>query len=158
VYSQARPDIRDVARHVLRIGEEVDSALVTGLPEIVDRIAEIDVCGKGRRRYFSFATKYCSWHKPESYPIYDSRVDRCLRRLKGEPLLSEFFNSREDRWRYSEFRRLITAFRELCGLTSFSFKDIDKFLYKYGREGAPVAAARSFFSGVPGVCECIVCR
>jgi hypothetical protein len=28
--------------------------------------------------FYSFATKYCSHHKPEMYPIYDSYVDKML--------------------------------------------------------------------------------
>jgi hypothetical protein len=31
------------------------------------------------RKFYSFATKYCSHHKPLDYPIYDSYVDKVLR-------------------------------------------------------------------------------
>ena len=112
--------------------EDIDSALAGGVPEIVDRIARVTVSGKKNRYYFSFATKYCSWHKPESCPIWDSRVDRYIHFLKGEPRFAEFFDTGEEYWSYPQFRRLITTFRDCYGVGSFSFKQIDKFLYLYG--------------------------
>jgi hypothetical protein len=36
------------------------------LPEVVDEIANISVPRKRDRCHFSFATKYCSWHRPEA--------------------------------------------------------------------------------------------
>jgi hypothetical protein len=132
LYSEKVPNLMDVARHIQENAEDIDSALAVGLPEIVDRIARVEAAGKEDRYYFSFATKYCSWHKPEFYPIWDSRVDRYLHCLKREPYFAEFFDTGENYWRYSEFRRLITVFRDRYDLGSFSFKQIDKFLYSHG--------------------------
>jgi hypothetical protein len=132
LYSEKVPDLMDVARHIHQNAQDIDSALAAGLPEIVDRIARVKAAGKQDRYYFSFATKYCSWHKPEFYPIWDSRVDKYVHCLKTEPCFAEFFNTGEDYWSYPEFRRLITVFRDRYGLHSFSFKQIDKFLYSYG--------------------------
>ena len=58
-----------VAEHILN--KNIDVKLQQGLPEVVDEIAEIEIDGKIRRN-FSFASKYCHWHQPEMYPIYDS--------------------------------------------------------------------------------------
>jgi hypothetical protein len=133
-YTEKIPNLMDVAAHIHRHAEDIDSALESGMPEIVDTIASVTVPGKKDRYYFSFATKYCSWHRPQFYPIYDSRVDRYVYGLKAEPCFREFFGTGEDRWRYAQFRRLITVFRDHYGLGSFSFKEIDKFLYSYGGE------------------------
>jgi hypothetical protein len=132
LYSNTRPDLRDVAQHIHRNAEQIDSALAAGIPEIVDTIARLRVPGKRDYCYFSFASKYCSWHKPEFYPIYDSNVDRYVSRLKEDALFREFFNTGEERWRYAEFRRLIGILRERHGLNSCSFKQLDKFLYLQG--------------------------
>jgi hypothetical protein len=132
LYSENIPDLMDVALHIHQNAKEIDSALVDGLPDIVDKIAKVTPSGKKARYHFSFATKYCSWHKPELYPIWDSRVDRYVHGLKPQPHYAEFFDTGEEHWRYSEFRRLIILFRESYGLTKFTFKQIDKFLYSYG--------------------------
>jgi hypothetical protein len=132
VYARIVPNVLDVAEHIQRNAEEIDSALAIGSPEVVDRIAAVNAPEKKSRWFFSFATKYCSFQRPEFYPIWDSRVDRYICSLKAQPQFAEFFGTGEDRWRYSEFRRLITVFRGTFGLGSFSFKEIDKFLYTYG--------------------------
>lgn len=64
-----------VARHIA--GLDIDAHLNTGSPDAVDLIATVDISGK-QRRNFSFATKYCNWHNPVSYPIYDTQVDASL--------------------------------------------------------------------------------
>ncbi len=136
MYTKTRSNILDVASHIHQMGERVDSALAAGSPEIVDAIADVRVLGKKNRHYFSFAAKYCSWHKPESYPIFDSRVDWYVWQLRHHPSFAEFFYTGEEHWRYSEFRRLITVLRDAYGLSSVSFKAIDKFLWKYGKKEA----------------------
>ena len=81
VYGQRIPDVLDVARQIHRNSQEIDSALVDGSacsPGIVGTIASLKVPGRQNRCYYAFATKYCSWHKPKLYPIWDSRVDRYL--------------------------------------------------------------------------------
>jgi hypothetical protein len=132
LYSSTRPDLRDMAQHIHENAEQIDAALAAGSPEIVDTIASPKVPGKRDYYYFSFASKYCSWHRPESYPIYDSNVDRYISCLKNEALFREFFNTGENHWRYSEFRRLISILRERHSLNSCSFKQFDKFLYLHG--------------------------
>jgi hypothetical protein len=128
--------VYDMAHHIWRQGKDIDSALAEGDPEIVDKIAPVTITAtlKGRNNY-SFASKYCSWHKDASYPIWDSRVDRYLRSLRRTdfakflPISGELWNH------YPEFVTLMTAFRNFYDLRSFSFKDIDKFLWKHG--GSP---------------------
>jgi hypothetical protein len=132
VYSETIPNVMDVSRHIYQNYHEIDLALAAGSPEIVDWIASVKVSGKKDRYYFSFATKYCGWHKPELYPIWDSRVDRYVGCLKGQPRFAEFFNTGKDHWSYPQFRKLMTIFRDCYGLGSCTFKDIDKFLWIYG--------------------------
>jgi hypothetical protein len=122
--------VHDVARHIYEHRQEVDGALKADppSPDAVDKILELTILGTGRR-FWSFATKYCSWHRPESYPIWDSRVARYLRSLKGSPF------TRPDNWtHYREFKDLMNRFRDFYNLHSFTFKEIDKFLYLSGEE------------------------
>jgi hypothetical protein len=83
-YSPDIPDIVDVASFINSNAQEIDSALALGLPEIVNKITSIAVPGKNHRYYYSFATKFCSWHNPESYPIWDSHVDNYLWTLREQ--------------------------------------------------------------------------
>jgi hypothetical protein len=126
-YSQTIPSVIDVAHHIHRKGSKIDPALAAGSPEIVDTIANISVPGKKTRCNFSFATKYCSWHRPDSYPIWDSRVDGYLQAFEDHGGFSTCFEN------YPTFLKVMTAFRKHHRLECFSFKDIDKFLWLHGQ-------------------------
>jgi hypothetical protein len=131
-HSETFPNVVDVAQHICKNAQDIDAALAAGSPEVVERIAWISVPGKKDRNNFSFATKYCSWHKPELYPIWDSNVQNYLGRLQGQSEFAKGFNVNADHWTYAEFRGAMDAFRKHFALGSFTFKDIDKFLWLYG--------------------------
>jgi hypothetical protein len=128
LYSNRTPTILDVAHHIANLG--IDSDLRLGSPEIVDRIAKLRVKDKADRYYYSFATKYCSWHNANSYPIFDSRVVQYLCYLRDHECIGRF--SQAALWDYPKFRRIIEEVREKNELGSFTFKEIDKFLYLQG--------------------------
>jgi hypothetical protein len=124
----------DVAKHICEL--QIDSALAQGSLELVDEIATVKVHGKIRRNY-SFASKYCSWHAPHIYPIYDSFVDRLLWAYQKQENFATF--KREELLRYVRYREILDKFREHYALKQFGYKDLDKFLWLYGRETfAPV--------------------
>lgn len=122
--------VHDVASHIHQQAQDVDSALANGSPEIVDKIARVTlgINGKERNNY-SFATKYCSWHNVASYPIWDSRVDKYLWSLQKQDRFATIFKRNADLWEYPKFCEVMTAFRDRYGLGSFTFKEIDKFLW-----------------------------
>ena len=115
-----------VARHIRSNVPDIDALVASGSPEVVNTIARISIGGK-KFNFFSFATKYCSWHNPEAYPIYDSRVDDYLWTLQKQSHFAGFLHA--DLWDYPKFLNIVTSFREFYGLGSFTFKDLDKFLY-----------------------------
>lgn len=128
LYSARVPSILDVVYHI--VNANIDSDLRVGSPEVIGRIATIKIAEKANRYYYSFATKYCSWHKPESYPIFDSRVLQYLCYLRNQDFLSHF--SQDSLWIYTEFKRVIEEFRSNNKLEDFTFKQLDKFLYLQG--------------------------
>lgn len=132
LYSCGILAVHDVAGHIYEQAEDVDRELAKGSPEIVDKIAKVTIAATGKeRKNWSFATKYCSWHDPLAYPIWDSRVAKYLRSLHGTPF------SRPDDWtHYREFVNLMNRFRDHYGIGSFTFKEIDKFLWLHGGEKA----------------------
>jgi hypothetical protein len=127
--------LEDVARHIHKRCREVDAALALGSPEIVDTIAVVRISASGKeRRNYSFASKYCSWHKQASYPIWDSRVRAYLKWLKRRPKGS-FLVKNPDSWtEYGEFVDVVSSLRKAYSLGGFSFKQIDKFLYTEGEK------------------------
>jgi hypothetical protein len=119
-----------VARHIHSHASEIDAALEAGSHEIVDKIAKVKVQGKVHN-FFSFATKYCSWHQPEKYPIYDSRIDTYLWNLQQQNAFATAFHH-PHLWDYPKFHGIVVTFRDSHGLSEFTFKEIDKFLYLQG--------------------------
>jgi hypothetical protein len=107
--------ITNAAKHILEL--DINARLERGDPQVVDQIARLTIKRNGaeekKRRNYSFATKYCSFHNPSSYPIYDSIVDKVLKayqrqdRFSSQPLgdlkdyrrfkevLAEFVNNYE---------------------------------------------------------------
>jgi hypothetical protein len=110
--------------------------LAQGSLDVIDEIAVITLKGKKKRNY-SFATKYCSWHRPDVYPIFDSYVERLLWTYRQQDRFAEF--KRGESWHYPHYKEIIERFRAYYDLGQFSFKELDKFLWLYGIE---VFAAR----------------
>jgi hypothetical protein len=136
LYNPEVPSLWEVADHI--VSGKIDDLLDSGSPEAVSKVAAIDVEGKHHRFNYSFATKYCSWHRPDVYPIFDSRVNEYLWHLKKLGTIP--IAKRNDLWDYPEFKKIVNEFRERFGLEGFSYKVTDKFLY---REGGKLLASAS---------------
>ncbi|MBE2184927.1 MAG: hypothetical protein IAE89_15970 [Anaerolineae bacterium] len=109
----------------------IDEKLALGSPELVNDIL-FAFKSVGIKRYYSFVTKYCSWHQPEKYPIYDSYVDDLLWQYKNAYRFTAF--RRYALADYIQFKSVIEAFRNIYALTGYSYKQLDKFLWGYGKE------------------------
>lgn len=128
--------IFQVAKHIHNL--QIDSRLTAQDQTLVEAIARVQVSGDKKRRNYSFATKYCSWHSPEAFPIYDRFVDELLWRYA---LRDSFFGAdplgRNDFWNdYPTFVRTLLAFRNHYGLQQISSRQLDKFLWLYAQEPA----------------------
>jgi hypothetical protein len=80
--------------------------------------------------YYSFATKFCSWHNPTAYPIYDHYVDVCLWSYKQQDGFADFH--RQDLGYYDKLVPVLSAFCKHYDLKSLSHRDLDKFLWLSG--------------------------
>lgn len=126
-----------MARHILE--QDVDNGLKNGDPEVVHRIAK----GHGIRtkknntelNFYSFATKYCNWHNQDRYAIYDSFVEKVILAYQREDKFSNFKIS--DLKDFKKFLKVISDFSDYYGLTRHNLKEIDKFLWIYGKEKFP---------------------
>lgn len=119
-------DMETFVAHVAAI-PNLDDMLKSGNPEAVTLI-----CDSPRpvRRYYSFATKYCSWHNQSAYSMWDGYVDEALWAYRKQDRFKEF--KRESLQEYMELLDVTHAFRTHYGLQNYSLKDIDKFLWRVG--------------------------
>lgn len=129
LYSTGILAVYQVAEHIYRQG--IDDKLDKGLPEVVNEIAPTEIRGKVRRNY-SFASKYCSWHQPDAYPMYDSYVEQLIWAYQKADRFSVF--KRCDLQDYTHYKAVIEQFQQHYGLTDFRFKELDRFLWLYGKQ------------------------
>ncbi len=71
---------------------------------------------------------------PTGYPIFDGVVSKLINEYQRLDEFSEFFWQNELSRDYLKFKRTIEAFQQKYGLTDFSYKELDKFLWVYGKE------------------------
>jgi hypothetical protein len=120
LYSTNIYAVVQVARHIVNV--DIDATLAEGVvnPALIEKIANVEIRGK-RRRNYSFATKYCSFHRPDTYPIYDSLVVGILNALLKQGEAFDTF-TRGEHWGtdYAIWNRSIQRFREHYGLGEFS--------------------------------------
>jgi len=110
-------------------GAENLHALDRGDLTVVDRLADFTAEGK-RRRIYSFATKFCSWHSPETFPIYDCMVLAALLEIQRDDTFASF--GAGDLQQYRRFVEVLGDFRRYHGLEEFNFREIDKYLWRFG--------------------------
>ena len=121
--------VHNVAKHFLN--QKIDERLAVGDLNLVMDLANIEINGK-RFFFYSFATKYCSHHRPDIYPIYDSYVNKLLKYFRNRDGFMAFkeVNLKE----YSSYYNIIQSFKSFYGLQEFSVKQIDKYLWQLGKE------------------------
>ena len=71
LYSTQIRAITNAAKHIVEL--DIDARLEHGDPQVVDQIARLTIKRRGaeekKRRNYSFATKYCSFHEPACIPF-----------------------------------------------------------------------------------------
>ena len=119
-----------VARHIVDL--KIDARLADADLGVVDSVSRVNRDGK-EIRYYSFASKYCSHHRPDVFPIYDRYVDRVLTYFKAEFYLS----ANPDLKDYASFRNVILEFRKYYGLEKFTLRELDLYLWVLGKKTFP---------------------
>lgn len=129
-YSTKIYKIHNVAIHFLTL--DIDKRLSEGDLTLVTDLSKIEINGK-TKVFYSFATKYCSHHRPTIYPIYDSYVDKILSYLNKLDRPFSNFKSK-DLKDYPTYVRIIKDFQKYYELEQFSVKELDKYLWLLGKE------------------------
>lgn len=128
-YSTNIFSIFPVAKHILEL--DIDERLKSGDSTLVDDIARVKSLNK---RFYSFATKYCSHHNPLEYPIYDNYVDKVLKHFKKQDKFSNFKSN--DLKDYVRFKEVLFDFKEFYEI-DYNLKELDKYLWQIGKEYFP---------------------
>lgn len=131
-YSTNIYSIYPVAKHIVELN--IDERLQRGDIGLVNEIQRV-VIGDKLHNFYSFATKYCSHHKPENYPIYDSYVEKVLCYFQRIHNFSKFRTS--DLKDYVVFKNVLNDFRNYYNLTDYSLKQIDQYIWQLGKEYFP---------------------
>ncbi len=131
-YSTNIFDIYSVAKHILK--KDIDTRLDANDYSLVNDIARVSIKEKSKN-FYSFASKYCSHHKPISYPIFDSFVEKMMLYYQA----TDGFNSfdKGDLRNYGRFIEIIRSFQSFYKLEKFSLRQIDIFLWLAGKEWFP---------------------
>lgn len=142
-YSTGIQAVNLMAEHILSI-EDIDGRLLQGDSKLVPQIAKLKV-GKGDVRFnYSFATKYCAYHQPKKFPIYDSIVALTFASLFEKGLLPKYKYSRgksNTRNTYSKtefmdklkeydfYIKVYNHFMEEYDLTSLCYREVDSYIW-----------------------------
>lgn len=122
-----------ISKHIVSL--QIDEYLAQNDLNIVNEIANVRVNSKKTINFYSFATKYCSHHKPTVYPIYDSFVEKMLMYFKKK---DSFYNFKKvDLKIYSNYKRVLVNFRDYYHLNQFDLKQIDQYLWQAGKKYFP---------------------
>jgi hypothetical protein len=119
-------EVETVAKHIVGL-VGIDPLLAQGSLQAVTLITDCP----NVRQYLSFASKFCSWHNPTAYPIYDGNVRECLSSYQKQDSFAQFRN-KEDLYYYQKLFDAVLAFSSHYGLNSLTFKQLDKFMYRVG--------------------------
>ncbi len=136
-YSTGIQDIVSVAKNIVE--KKIDNDLKGGKPEVVHKIALVEH-GDKTINHFSFATKYCSFHQPDKYPIYDNLVYQVLSKTRNvlntgqfslESIMDKGWKEGNKDCGYNHYRNIYKAFMTYFGeaFANRSFKEVDNYLW-----------------------------
>lgn len=116
-----------VAAEIHKLG--IDHKLITGDISVV---TDIDSTKPNNRSVYSFATKYCSWHNNEAFPIYDQFAGKLLFHYLESDGKDDIYKYQMRS--YSTYVSKILWLQRRYKLESIGIKKLDKFLWLYGKE------------------------
>ena len=110
---------------------DIDNRLIASDARLVNEIAGLTINGQ-TRTFYSFASRYCNSHNPASYPIYDKILSSILilyfKRIKNIKL------NRKELLDYPQFKSIMEEFKGNYYSQFNNYRELDKFLWVYGRE------------------------
>lgn len=135
-YSTGIMDVKTVVQHIYDLANNkgIDARIKSGDPTVVAEIANVNHGGKVIC-HLSFASKYCSFHNPSAYPIYDSIVWNVFTTLKkrGFFAVNTAFSVDGIKRDFSKYIAIYDEFIQLSGIGGIvpmpNYKEIDRYLW-----------------------------
>lgn len=131
-YSTNIFSIFPIAIHIHKLN--IDQRLSAFDPTLVNDIANITIKGK-KKNLYSFASKYCSHHFPNEYPIYDSFVEKILMYFSKKDNFASF--KKIDLKDYQKFKNILIQFKKYYNIDEYNLKEIDRYIWQLGKEYFP---------------------
>lgn len=132
LFSTGILNVYQVANHIYDLN--IDDRLDKGDHTLVKDIMRVEMSRGIVINFYSFATKYCSHHKPEVYPICDSYVVKVLWHFKRAHRFFDFYRYEIKDKDYERFNVIFKAFIEHYKLGELPILQIDKYLWLLGKE------------------------
>ena len=148
-YSTSINAVNLMAKHIFEI-DRIDDRLQKGDKTLVAEIANLHLSDGSTRNNYSFATKFCAYHQPKKYPIFDSIVEAVFISLFENGKIKGYQYTRKKTHdeksfsttgfraklkEYSFYVEVYDAFMAQYDLKSFSYRQVDSYLwgaYKIG--------------------------
>jgi hypothetical protein len=121
-----------VAKYIQSLN--IDARLRCGDSSLVAEIADVEIAGK-KKCFYSFASKYCSHHNQDEFPIYDSYVEKVLVYFRKKDMFDKF--KLADLKNYPRFKEILLSFADYYGIAEYGLKDLDRYLWQLGKEYFP---------------------
>lgn len=128
-YSTHLDDVVGMATHIEDL--TIDSKLKANDLTLVEDIANTP---NKMKNAYSFASKYCSWHKPDVYPILDSYAKGVLYKMNKEYGFMPQFTKNDISYSYLFYCKVYDNFIKYFNLQNYNLKQIDRFLWLFGKE------------------------
>ena len=136
-YSTQVKATEQMKKHIYSKKKYIDKKLMKGDTSIVSEIANIKLSNGEKRCFYSFATKYCNFHNPKKYPIYDSIVrDLLYQYNKKYKFYKDGKYTKKDLKEcnnYPQYKEMIDSFISRFKLKTLTYKDIDRYLWTKGK-------------------------
>lgn len=100
----------------------------------ISLVEDIALTPNEMRNAYSFASKYCSWHNPDVYPILDSYAKGVLYRMNKKFRFMPQFTQNNISSSYIFYCDVYENFIRHFNLENYTLKQIDRFLWLFGKE------------------------
>ncbi len=135
LYSTVVYDTIGMARHILRTN--IDSKLESGDISVIGdiRAGHGIRTNRGKQKeidFYSFATKYAAFHRPDVFPLYDDYVKKLLWQLNKIHKFTRRFTQTELR-KYPFFKEVIDSLATLVNMEDCLYEELDHALWLYGK-------------------------
>ncbi|MBO4739762.1 MAG: hypothetical protein J5606_09435 [Bacteroidales bacterium] len=128
LYSTNVRATNNMTKHILEI-KDIDKRLKNGDKTLVPEIANIKINDK-TYNFYSFATKYCAYHEPDKFPIYDNIVANVLTALYADKNKKEFEKKFEKKLReYDYYVQVYDTFMKEYGLDGLTYRKVDNYIW-----------------------------